>query len=86
MLPKECPVDRLSQGVSKGDFKHWVKTVENFLESHQAWHGATHVLRSARRSKAEIDAGEFRDTVAAAHQSGSGKLNLMDWTYEDKNG
>ena len=37
MLPKECPVDRLSQGVSKGDFKHWVKTVENFLESHQAF-------------------------------------------------
>ena len=84
MLPKECPVDRLTNGVTKGDSGHWVKTVENYPESHSAWHGATHVLRSARRCKDEIDPMMFRQIISEIRASEEDKLSSADWTFEDK--
>ena len=83
MGPKDCPVDKISLTTSKGDFGYWVKTVTNFLESHQGWRGATQVLKSARRCKSEITADVFigcTQEINSTRTQGMPPLHLSDWT------
>ena len=86
--PKECPVSKISDGISVGDFKHWCLTVENHLESHRTWKGASRILRAVLRHKTEIDREAFNgicDEINLDYSDGSYlKIASADWVYAEK--
>ena len=53
--PKDCPVGKLSDDATVGDFRHWCESVENHLESHRTWKGPGALLRAIRRHPTVID-------------------------------
>ena len=79
---RDYHLDTLEKDVTLEGFKHWRHKAEQFLQAHETWKGASHMLDVVRRHPREIVFADWNEMIRKANDTaGEDVVNGSLWDY-----